>query len=49
MIANAQKQNLGGLAPKRCEQDEEETDEQISNAKQLADAQEQLKVLEEQK
>ena len=24
MIANAEKQNIGGLAPKRCEQDEED-------------------------
>jgi hypothetical protein len=39
MIANAQSQNIGGLAPKRCEQ-EEDDDEEISNAKQLADAQE---------
>ena len=39
MIANAEKQNIGGLAPKRCEQ-EEEDDQEISDKKQLADAEE---------
>ena len=41
MIANVSNQNLSGLAPKRCEQPDEadeETDQQKSDAKQLADA-----------
>lgn len=51
LIANAEKQNLGGLAPKRCELEDEApiTDEDKSKIKELEDGIEQLKVKDQEK
>ena len=46
MISNAEKQLGLGLAPKRCEKDE---DEEASNQKEIQDGLEQLQVKDEEK
>ena len=49
MIANADKQNLGGLAPKRFELEDSDEEKANAKAKELQDGMEQLQVKEKEK